>query len=248
MPRITYLSDLHLEFFNKTPPYSDLIEWEKGDILCLAGDIGYPEKEPYHTFLAYCSTKFEFVFIIAGNHEYYSTKSIEEINRQIEQHCVPFPNVHFLHETTFYIKKYDMYILGTTLWSTTTGEPEERFYYNDFRLIPQMAAPEFMDSLHNKSMNYLIKALEKPTHSKVIVMTHHMPSFDLIAPKYKGGDMNHLFATHLNSMIKKYTIDHWICGHSHVPMNIKIGRTQIHMNPIGYPGENVPNWKASFDA
>jgi predicted phosphohydrolase len=251
MPRITYVSDIHLEFINKTPPYHTRIGWEKGDILCLAGDIGYPEQETYHTFMAYCSISFEFIFVIAGNHEYYTSdknKTIQRTNEKIEQICSSFPNVHFLNNTTYYIKKYDMYILGTTLWTETTDDPEERFYYHDFRQIPQMGITGYMDLLHTQSVGYLINELETRTPSKVIVMTHHMPSFELIDPKYKGGSLNHLFASNLNYLFKKYTIDHWICGHSHVAVEKTIGRTQIHMNPIGYPGENTPNWKASFDA
>jgi Icc-related predicted phosphoesterase len=105
-----------------------------------------------------------------------------------------------------------------------------------------------MDKLHAKSIEYLTTELEKHKTSNVIVMTHHMPSFDLIAPEFRDSDMNHLFATHLNAMIKKYHIDHWICGHSHVSMNMMIGNTHIHMNPIGYPDENHDiNWKAYFE-
>jgi predicted phosphohydrolase len=248
MPRITYISDIHLEFFNKSPPYHELIGWEKGDILCLAGDIGYPEKEPYQKLIEYCSLKFEYVFVIAGNHEYYTVKTIEETNQLIEHICSQFTNVHFLNDKTYYIEPYDTYILGTTLWTTTTGEPDERFYYNDFKRIPQMTAHGYMDKLHAKSIEYLTTELEKHKTSNVIVMTHHMPSFDLIAPEFRDSDMNHLFATHLNSMIKKYHIDHWICGHSHVSMNMMIGNTHIHMNPIGYPYENHDiNWKAYFE-
>ena len=86
MPTVTYISDIHLEFYDRTLPLG--IDLKGGDILCLAGDIGCPESRLYFTFLAYCSPLFKYIFIITGNHEYYKTtaqplKTIDNTNEKI---------------------------------------------------------------------------------------------------------------------------------------------------------------------
>lgn len=255
MPTVTYISDIHLEFYKESFPFEKILQWEKGDILCLAGDIGYPELSTYSNFLAYASSLFRYVFVIAGNHEYYKhpthpNKTMLTTNEQLTSVCQIFSNVHFLDNTTYYIEEFDTYILGTTLWSTTTGEHDEMYTYNDFKKIYKMSLTNYMDQLHAASVAYLTGELERlvSVQSKVIVMTHHLPSYKLIAPQYKDSDLNHLFATNLERLFFLYRIHHWICGHTHTAMNMKINKTHIWMNPVGYPGDNSDiTWQTSFE-
>ena len=255
MPTVTYLSDFHLEFYKDSFDYEKMLQWKKGDILCLAGDIGYPELPTYQTFLTYASSLFTYVFVIAGNHEYYQTsshpkKTILSTNEQITEICKLYPNVHFLNNTTYYMPEFDTYVLGTTLWSTTLGDHDEMYIYNDFKKIHNMFLPEYMDQLHRMSVAYLTGELDRlaSSTSKVIVLTHHLPSYQLIAPIYMDSDINHLFATNLDKLFYTYRIHHWICGHSHTSMNVIIHKTRVWMNPVGYPGEHegIPTWNASF--
>lgn len=259
MPTVTYLSDTHLEFYDHPISYDTLMDVDttnttNKDILCLAGDIGYPEMISYQTFLEYVSKHYKYVFVIAGNHEYYQTKqsvnkSIQTTNEMIKQICSHFTNVHFLCETSYYIEEYDLHILGTTLWSDYSDE-QINYNYNDFRKIHNMSLYGYMNRLHELSVCFLKNELEKYKNdtSKVLVMTHHMPSFELIDPKYKDSGMNDLFATNLHKLFHEYKIDHWICGHSHTSVEKKIENTNVWMNPIGYPRENKKNvWISSFE-
>ena len=255
MPTVTYLSDFHLEFYKKSLPFESILQWKNGDILCLAGDIGHPELPTYQAFLMYASSLFTHVFIIAGNHEYYQTvshpkKTISSVSEQIADICQKFPNVHFLNNTTYYMPEFDTYVLGTTLWSTTTGDHDEMYIYNDFKKIHNMFLHEYMDKLHHMSVAYLTSELEKlvSSTSNIIVLSHHLPSHKLIAPQYADSDINHLFATNLEKLMYTYRIHHWICGHSHTSVNMKIHKTQLWMNPVGYPGEcEHVTWNATFD-
>lgn len=248
MPHVTYLSDLHLECFDTwNDKYTG---WEgDGDILCLAGDIGKPNKKPYNDFIRHCSLMFKYVFVIAGNHEYYMSKTFDEVNTMINSICSQYSNVYFLNNNIHHIKEYNILILGTTLWTKTKElHPLYCKFYNDFNYIPEMTTQECMNALHEQSVLFLEKKLNSHVFSKVIVLSHHMPSFELISAKYKGNPINYLYASDLTYMFEKYKIDHWICGHSHVSNNITIQKTQIHMNPIGYPGENkVLHWSAMFE-
>ena len=249
MPTVTYLSDIHLEF---EPFVSDL---NGGDILCLAGDIGYPESEQYFKFLANVASKFKFVFVVAGNHEYYQTsshpnKTIQTTNETIARLCKHFCNVHFLSESSINISEFNLNVLGTTLWTGGETNREEMFQYNDFQKIHNMAQKGTMQRQHEKSILFLKDELQKHKHdgSKVIVLTHHLPSFQLIAPQYKNYGLNHLFATNLDDLFREYTIHHWICGHSHCPVQKTIQNTKVWMNPVGYPEENKNVcWNATFE-
>ena len=253
MPTVTYLSDIHLEFYKRTIPYG--INLKRGDILCLAGDIGDPESDLYFTFLAYCSPLFKYVFIIAGNHEYYKTpahpqKTISNTNQKITQICNQFRNVIFLCESSVYVPEYNLHVIGTTLWTESGDDMDDMYQYNDFQKIHDMGMCGYMNRLHETSLLFLKDELQKHKHdgSTVLVLTHHLPSFQLIAPQYKNSGMNHLFATNLDDLFRDYTIHHWICGHSHSPVQKTIENTKVWMNPVGYPGENKDVcWTATFE-
>jgi len=255
MPTVTYLSDFHLEFYEKSIPYDTILGWKGGDILCLAGDIGYPELDSYFTFLAYCSPLYKYVFVIAGNHEYYKTlahpqKTIRNTNEKIAQICDQFSNVRFLCESSIYIPEYHLNVIGTTLWTGGESDRDDMYQYNDFRKIHNMGLEGYMERLHETSLLFLKDELQKHKHdsSTVLVLTHHLPSFQLIAPQYKDSGMNHLFATNLDYLFRDYTIHHWICGHSHSSVQKTIENTNVWMNPVGYPGENKDVcWTATFD-
>lgn len=71
MIKIQYASDLHLEFaengsFIKHHPLQ-----VNGDVLILAGDIGYIGDENYskHPFWDWAADNYEMVVVIPGNHE-----------------------------------------------------------------------------------------------------------------------------------------------------------------------------------
>lgn len=250
---INYLSDIHLEFFKPHINFDKVFKFpEIGTILCLAGDIGYPESEIYTRFLEYCSKYFKYVYLIAGNHEYYcgknKEKTIQKTNNLITKICSNLKNVYFLNNESVYNEEFDIYILGTTLWTdVNTTNKELLLGYNDFNQIyyeyqdHQYCMNDiYMELLNNESIEFLELELEKLkyTKSKVIVMTHHLPTFELIHDKYKNSSLNFLFANNLDDYFEKYKIDAWICGHSHAKMNINIKNTQLFLNPIGYPGEN----------
>lgn len=69
-----YISDIHLEISGKIPDIP-----KSSNNLCLLGDIGAPESDIYKKFIKECSEKFTNVFVIYGNHEYYSETSMKKI-------------------------------------------------------------------------------------------------------------------------------------------------------------------------
>jgi predicted phosphohydrolase len=240
MVQINYVSDIHLEFYKKDC-FDKIFHFpDNGEILCLAGDIGYPQHDNYNKFLKYCSDKFKYVVLIAGNHEYYMGQSIDEVNNMIQLICSQYNNVVFLNNSTYYCEEYDLYVVGSTLWTDINGLTNDNIVgYNDFNKIDSMNL-DTMNELHSKSIEFLSNELGRleGSKSKVIVMTHHLPSYKMIHNKYKGSPLSPLFANNMDEYFEKYKIDVWICGHSHAIMKETINKTQILLNPMGYPGEN----------
>jgi predicted phosphohydrolase len=239
MVQINYVSDIHLEFYKKDC-FDKMFHFpDNGEILCLAGDIGYPQHDNYNKFIKYCSDKFKYVVMIAGNHEYYMKEPIDYVNELIVNVCSQYNNVIFLNNSTYYFEEYNLYIVGSTLWTDIRQLTNyDVIGYNDFHRIKSMHI-EYMNKLHDDCIKFLSNELErlKSLDSKVIVMTHHLPSYKMIHNKYKGSPLTPLFANNMDDYFEKYKIDIWICGHSHAIMNEMINKTQILLNPMGYPGE-----------
>lgn len=229
--QIQYISDLHLEF------YDDILKIPiipSAPILCLLGDIGFSDSINYDIILNWCSKNYKKVFIITGNHEYYSNKfTIEEINNIITEKVKNYNNISFLNNM---VEKYENYtFIGTTLWSYI---PEyiknyELNVYNDFKKIKGMSRQKY-NELFLKNLHFLTNEIKN--NNNIICLTHHLPCVELVHQKYKDYP-NFMFANNLNNLIKD-NIKLWLCGHSHTPNTKIINNVICSLNPFGYPNEN----------
>jgi hypothetical protein len=260
--RIQYASDLHLELVDKTP-FQPILK-PVAPILALAGDIGRPDRRSYEDFLHYCSRNWAAVFVIAGNHELYNSKSVdkwrfvppvnihtaEERLAMCESIADKFPNVQFLNRNR--ADYCGIAFLGATLWTDTRGVEHEARRMNDYHVIAarridgesQPLTVTDTQQWHDRDRAWLaaeIAACEE-AGQPAVVLTHHMPTFGLVASKYAGcGDLNRYFASACDALIRE-PVRAWIAGHSHTGRTIHYdaagGRTiTCSLNPRGYPGE-----------
>lgn len=126
--KIQIVSDTHLEF--RQDNFRRIIK-PAAPILCLLGDISAcgndDDFETYKKFLTYLSNKFQFIFHIPGNHEYYTTgnknitvkDTIKYIDMKIHAFTKTLPNVIFMNNTTtrLTINKKKYVFVGSTLWT-----------------------------------------------------------------------------------------------------------------------------------
>ena len=249
--KLHIVSDIHLEFYKDVNTLNDLMGTypslnknvdtsEYG--LILAGDIGYPTCSNYQNFVKDCCSKYRFVIIICGNHEYYNS-SIEYINEYLESFSKDIDNLHFLNENKVIIDDY--VFLGCTFWTFVDKYSKQtvKCNMNDYNMIKykdKFLTVDDTNEIHEKQNQWLINELKSNDSKKNIVITHHLPTNQLIHEKFvKYGSINKAFYSNCDYMFysDEYSIDYWICGHSHEKMDIDINKTRIILNPLGYKKE-----------
>jgi len=237
--RFLLLSDIHLEFHKNVNRIIEKIPANPDKILVLAGDIGYPFCDAYSLFLQAMSRKHRKVFLVAGNHEYYSKEhTMEEINQRIHTLCKEMDNVSFLQNSW---EDYEgCRWIGTTLWTIPSPSAKP---ISDVTQIKDFSLAK-ITALHQKAIHFLER--EIPQHPCVVI-SHHVPSFRLIHPKYKTTEMapyNSWFAaSSLDPLFQNPNLKVWCYGHTHTPHDCIFDKIRFVCNPCGYPGENsVPVW------
>jgi predicted phosphodiesterase len=254
------MSDLHLEFYKEDHPnpIKELMG-DRTEDLILAGDITTlfnltAKSDSYANVLFYeLVMSFRRVFYVLGNHEYYGF----DINYPMEDLYRFLPNnVYILNDRGSAFTE-DRIIFGGTLW-TDYGNDEYNMQLatkgmNDYRRITAVGhdygflEPKHLLEKHKNTLCELETCLERAIemNRKVIVVTHHLPSYKSIDPMFATSPLNPAFASDLDDLIIKYSnvITHWIHGHTHASCDYNIQNTRIICNPKGYFNEN-----ASFDS
>ena len=118
---------------------------------------------------------------------------------------------------------------------------------NDFRYvniigedgIAKLITPEDQIRLHNESKDFIDKTCRENPDKKIVVITHHCPSYKSIPDQYKTDLLSAAFASNLEEIIAKYdNLILWCHGHVHSNMNYILHGTRIVANPLGYRTEN----------
>jgi predicted MPP superfamily phosphohydrolase len=258
------LSDLHLEH---RPKITSLVQFantykqlgrkgynvndqeNKNRILILAGDIGWATEKNYWLFLKDCANRYKHVICIPGNHEYYDENyNVDQTNELIAQKSKEINdetgNFHYLINNTVTLDgvKY----IGTTLWSQLDSSHKRDIVsgLNDFNYIKMKFCKnltfEQYNEFHRRDLDWLLGEIHKTileTNPNFVVITHHLPSDQLVHPKYKNppyNTINSAFSTNLDHIIQGKL---WIAGHTHIPMIKVINGTPIVVNPFGYANE-----------
>jgi len=237
---IQYFSDLHTEEYKSNPKklFRKIQASMKhcAPYLIIAGDIGDPYSKIYADVLQYLSKQFNHIFIIAGNHEYYGSNTMQMVQDQIRVVISSIKNITYLENEIYCIPNSDICVFGATFWSDIKKEEESDIIHSiaDYKFIPKFT-PEQSRTLYKTSCEKLKESMEKYPSKKFIVVSHHLPSYSLINQKYLSQkSINSAFASEI-SEANSLQIVAWIAGHTHMP--VQCGK--FFVNPIGYKGENM---------
>lgn len=236
--KIQYASDLHLEFGENSKWLRQHPIEAIGDVLLLAGDIGYLGDSNYksHPFWDWASLNFKEVIIVPGNHELYKLFDINELHEDWQLEIRP--NVKVYYNSVIHLND-EVDIIASTLWSRIS--PSESYLtercVSDFRRIRngeyRFSSDRFNEE-HEKCFRFIERKINESVAKHIIVMTHHVPSFELMAEEFKGSSINGAFTVELGDFIAVSRINYWIYGHSHRNIDKQIGNTKCLSNQLGY--------------
>jgi len=238
------MSDLHLDF-SRSPGSSHRV-WNRGeDILILAGDMANDRYTTVNFLQDYMnSSPTTSVLFVTGNHDYYGS-SIEEIDNFWSDYDTKHPNFHFLQNTSITIG--DTVFFGTTLWTDIEkGNAHAKHAcakgINDFRCIRYKGVtfnPDHCIELHEKALQALDSVLTTEPKN-LVVITHHLPSYQSIDVKYIDSPVNAAFCSDLEHYLDG-RIKIWIHGHTHSSHDYNRMGTRVICNPRGYVKDTVEN-------
>ena len=232
-------------------------------MLILAGDIGSLYKyDQLKGFLEKLCVHFELVLYVPGNHEYYTqhdyySEPISMITLTNRLHHLEneIDNLYILNRSSIVLN--NICITGCTLWSKTdvkipkfivrihdmNNYTYNKHHYNDLKYI-------------NRMVDYC-----KKNDLKLIVITHHCPSFTIMDNTHKilndltNKDENFrkndryvsLYFSELDHLLQKDKVHTWICGHIHQNFDyITNGGTRLVGNQYGKPKDNIDDYVKDF--
>ena len=113
---IQIYSDIHIEIWNKLPEIP-----VKSKYLFLAGDICPLNHPLFYNFFGFCSARWEKVFYVPGNHEFYSErKNYNELDFEYNLKLKEkYKNVYYLNDT-FVELNDEINVYGSIFWTFPT--------------------------------------------------------------------------------------------------------------------------------
>ena len=260
--KISYLSDLHLEFIN----WPDFSKESGGDVLLLAGDITTAamfrpnrtdaDVKKHSKYLKKFKTdlidKYDAVYMVMGNHEHYNS-----IFKNTKQDLLDGFAKHDLTKICILdnnsVKIGDWTLFGATLWTDFNRADPFTMYVveegmNDYKLIGKEDVSDmnyfnrtsnrkidaqFILTEHHVSLCNLYEVAKE--NDKVIVMTHHAPTSKSLNTDHSGNSLDHAYFSNLSDLIlDTESIKYWICGHTHMTVDYPVGQCRVLSNQRGY--------------
>ena len=248
--RLHILSDLHLEHSVFDMPAVD------SDVLILAGDI----LTPGHRALAWAARESvrrgREVIQVAGNHEYYGRTLQAE--RMAMRETAERLGIHYLDRDCVVID--GTRFLGCTLWTDYEVSIQDAVGQGmhadpargmaacarslaDHSAIrwqdagpanpARLVAPQDLLGEHQLDRQWLAAQLAIPFDGPTVVMTHHAPHANSIAPKFALNWVTCGFASHLPASF--FAVPGlWIHGHTHSRFDYRVLGCRVMCNPRGY--------------
>ena len=257
------LSDLHVDQLRSVNLPRLLNPSSRAKYLLIAGDLGNPYHSSYVEFLRQASPHYEWIVLIAGNHDYYYDHQNVEVEQrafgerlaQVRHVCATLPNVKFLEQESFVLPGTAVTVLGCTLWTNVLPQAEQAVEraLNDYACIYNdgvggLVTVADLRARHLESLAWLRGAIEAyesqqrcepDAGARLIVLTHHLPSFKLVHPHYVTSPINSAYATELENDCLRRPVSLWVCGHTHYFRRVTINGVPCIVNPSGYVDEET---------
>ena len=230
--KLQIASDIHREF-GHNPEIPDA----GGDVLVLAGDIGYANEKTVE-WLRGISDRYEAVLYVPGNHEFYGSylrKAAANVDRK-----AAYGGYNWLNNRPIEVE--GQRFVGTPLWANFCGDPlsmiEAGRSISDFDQIwfgkGRRLTPEIMLTLHKEAKAFL-EATVRPGD---IVITHWPPTLEARNHNYAVDGIAKYFSADISDFVMRSRASLWVCGHTHYNVDFMLGETRILSNQGWYPHES----------
>ncbi|QOI71033.1 putative serine/threonine protein phosphatase [Erwinia phage pEa_SNUABM_50] len=260
--KFTEISDIHgeIDFIKELPD-------QKDTILLIPGDIHEVKTySAYRSIVEVLVNKYKDVVMVPGNHEYYRS-NITKVHRKLKELDDEFSNFHFLQDDfrVFEDGTDKVLVLGGTLWTDFDGgNPLSKIMaksmMNDYRYIRhgtpeyywgRKLIPDDVEFFHYKTKQFIKNCVDKHREMcdnlKIVVMTHHAPSFQSVDSRYANDSSNGFYCSNMDYYVGDINANVWVHGHVHSSHDYMIGDTRIICNPRGY-GNVHTNENKKFDS
>ena len=87
-----------------------------------------------------------------------------------------------------------------------------------------------------------VSFLENTVREGDVVITHHLPSWKSISPRFQNNDLNQFYVCDMSDLICRAKPAFWFHGHTHTANDYLVGDTRIICNPFGYPWEHISGY------
>ena len=187
--------------------------------LAILGNISSVEtnndRKVYSSFLEYLSKGWKNVYLVPGPYEYCSIKPKPFYDLYTELTTVkhPYKNVLILNNSNISIPNTNINLVGSTLW---TSSPYYRLpcsyefslihKMNKHGVMGQMLGDDFKQWFY-EDITHIKESLKPHDNNKTIILTHHLPSFNLTSHSIK----ERMEASNLEPMFRK-SISIWLGG------------------------------------
>ena len=253
--RLQILSDLHTEFFTSASAVRAFCEGllTDADALIIAGDLGLlnpklptPDNADGSTssdllelaLNIFCN-RYESVIYVPGNHEYYFFNFMDadtELKKLQQRHLNLSTDIDPFSATL----KSGLNIHCTTLWF----EPDpnhvmhwrgmsDAYYIGEEANREGYSIPSSPTLFEQRGQN-AVAYLEQHVEPGDIVVTHHLPLWSIVLPRYKHDMLTHFFVNEDANVVLKQRPGLWVCGHTHGSVDKLVGSTKVVCNPYGY--------------
>lgn len=230
--KIHLISDLHLEHYEPDDTFIYDLDPEDCETLVIAGDLCPRWYESVKGFFQMACDKYEHVIYVLGNHEYYGS-TYEETREKFKELDEWISNLYCLENQTLALG--EKVIAGTTLWFRDT--PLNPLYERemcDFQQIPDFRSWVYVKN--QEALTFLENA-NGVDWSADLVVTHHLPSYKSVSPRYAEEPTNLYFLCDVEGIMLDMEPKVWAHGHTHIPCDYPLGNTRVVCNPRGYPWE-----------
>jgi hypothetical protein len=187
-----------------------------------------------------------------GNHEFYDANFPTALAK-VWNATLDHENLYIVDKETVVLN--DVAFVCATMWTDFDNNNvmtmhEAGLWMNDYKSIrtgpecePWRQKLRPLDTLtdHKRAVGYIFPEIvkQKEAGKKVVVVTHHLPSFKSVHESLQGDTLNGAYASELFEDIADTKPNVWIHGHTHNSFDYMLEDTRVICNPRGYKGHEM---------